>query len=146
MNMNFFKVSRPALLLFDGFIWTCAGINILRIGIHTWIDGSSRWYLVAALAVAVFLAFNAMFTSIVWKNVTRVGGMEKKVFFWKMMPLKSWIILAFMMTLGITLRSSGIASPFFIAFFYCGLGTALMRSGIKYIVSGIDSYVKEKNN
>lgn len=141
--MTLFKVRHWMLYLLDGIIWTGAGVNILRIGITTWAGGSFRWYVAAIASIAILMAFGAMFSSIVRKNRTRIDAMEdEKVFFWKMMPLKSWIILAFMMTLGIMLRSSGIASDFFIAFFYCGLGTALLSSGIRYIVTAARSLTK----
>jgi len=141
--MTLFKVRHWMLYLLDGIIWTGAGINILRIGIGTWADGAFRWYFAALPAIAILAAFSAMFRSIVRKNIARIDSMEEdRIFFWRMMPPRSWVILAFMMSLGIFLRSSGLASDFFIAFFYCGLGTALLCSGINYIVKATHSITK----
>ena len=40
--------------------------------------------------------------------------------------------MAFMMTFGIGLRVSGICPDIFIAFFYTGLGAALITAGINF--------------
>ncbi|MBQ0127984.1 MAG: hypothetical protein KBS80_08380 [Bacteroidales bacterium] len=50
---------------------------------------------------------------------------------------KPMAILLFMMSLGITLKLTGMASVFFIAFFYCGLGAALSEAALTYIIKGI---------
>ena len=42
--------------------------------------------------------------------------------------------MAFMMTLGITLRRFGGLPEFFFAFFYTGLGTALSVAGIRFLI------------
>ena len=48
--------------------------------------------------------------------------------------LKGYLMMVFMMGLGITLRRSHLLSDFFFAFFYTGLGTALSISGLRFIV------------
>ena len=40
--------------------------------------------------------------------------------------------MAFMMTLGIVLRTGGLAPKQFIAFFYTGLGASLLVAGIRF--------------
>ena len=45
-------------------------------------------------------------------------------------------MMAFMMTLGIVLRSSGLLPDEFFAFFYTGLGTSLSIAGILFLISG----------
>ena len=59
---------------------------------------------------------------------------EDRVPFWKFFDTKGYLIMAFMMTMGIGLRSSGIAPTWFIAFFYAGLGIALALSGCCFLV------------
>lgn len=46
--------------------------------------------------------------------------------------MKSFIIMAFMMSFGIIVRVNNLASESFIAFFYTGLGFALLLSGLKF--------------
>lgn len=129
------------LLIANGLIWSFPGIKILLGGIDAVRECGKP--VVILLALLVFTGFHFMFRSIVRKNVLRVGSMtEDRVAFWKMMPLKSWLILLFMMSLGIALKLTGIASVFFIAFFYCGLGTALSEAALTYIIKGILKWIR----
>lgn len=57
------------------------------------------------------------------------GGLH---FFLKFFDVKSFIIMAVMMTGGIWLRSSGVAPDRFIAFFYTGLGASLLLAGLLF--------------
>ena len=50
----------------------------------------------------------------------------------KLFDFRSFIIMAFMMTLGIVLRTGGLAPKQFIAFFYTGLGASLLVAGIRF--------------
>ena len=45
---------------------------------------------------------------------------------------RSFAIMAFMMTGGIALRSSGLAPEQFIAFFYTGLSASLLLAGLLF--------------
>jgi len=137
----------PKWLLFlaNGFIWGIPGNNLLNIGIHTWKDGldAPKHLLLAGLALLTFIAFLFMFRAIVLKNIKRIEAMEEdRIPFWDMMPLRTWIVLAFMIALGITLKVTGIAPAFFTAFFYCGLGTALALAGIRYFVQAARQLIK----
>ena len=53
-------------------------------------------------------------------------------FFLKYFDVKSFIIMAVMMTGGIWLRSSGVAPDWFISFFYSGLDTSLLLAGLLF--------------
>lgn len=133
-----FDVPKPWLLVCNGLIWGAAGVNILRLGIVSWISAKPDVLLPAALAVLIFLSFHFMFTSIVKKNVQRLRGLEAtRLPIWQMMPLKSWLTLGFMMSLGIALKVTGAASAYFMAFFYTGLGTALTESGLRYLLHAL---------
>lgn len=48
---------------------------------------------------------------------------------YRFMSLKGYLIIIFMMTLGISLRSIGSIPDGFFAFFYTGLGSALFLAG-----------------
>lgn len=51
---------------------------------------------------------------------------------WHFFDLKSYIIMAVMMSGGIWLRSSGLVPDVFIAVFYTGLGCALALAGVLF--------------
>ena len=75
-----------------------------------------------------------MFVKMLFKNVRRIRTIDEgKRRVWHMMPLRSYLIMAFMITLGVLLRRCPAIAPSFIASFYVGLGSALMLTGAIYI-------------
>ena len=73
---------------------------------------------------------------LVKKHSTRITAYEEeRQFFFKFFDVKSFAIMAFMMTGGIALRSSGIAPERFIAVFYTGLGASLLLAGVLFGVN-----------
>ena len=132
------RVSREVLFIIAGLVWLAAGINILIIGINSYgevLVGQSAplWALLLG-SVAIFAAFWMMFSRIVRKHTRRIidYGDEKQPF-WRFFDRNSYIIMAFMMTLGISLRAFHLVPVWFIAFFYTGLGLALALAGIGFL-------------
>lgn len=122
------------LLLIDGIIWLVAGLNVVKLGIQAWLtlDSTTIWIVVGCLLTLV--AFAIMFVRMVFKNTKRIRLIptsERKV--WNCMSLRSFLIMAFMIALGITLRHSPLVPRAFIASFYVGLGTALSIAGVIYL-------------
>ena len=126
------KVSKNTLLLIACIVWCFAGFNILRIGIIAYSNFLSP--INFALSLAVFAIFQVfIFGKLVKKHVTRINAYkENKQFFLKFFDVKSFIIMAFMMTFGIVLRATNIAPERFIAVFYTGLGSALALAGLLF--------------
>ena len=130
--MNIMKVKKNTLLLIACFVWTAAGFNILRIGIMAYASYLSLLNIILSAAVfGIFQYF--IFGRLVKKHTKRISDYEEeKHFFLKFFDLKSFIIMAFMMTGGIYLRTSGLGPERFIAVFYSGLGASLLLAGILF--------------
>ena len=126
------KLKRNILLLLACLIWSAAGFNILRIGLMAYpAYRAGINYLLSALAFVVFQVF--IFGKLVKKHTARIGAYEEKFhFFLKFFDKKSFAIMAVMVTVGIWLRSSGLAPERFIAFFYTGLGASLLLAGLLF--------------
>lgn len=126
------KVSKRTLLLLACLVWSIAGFNILRIGIQAYPAYCSvPNVLLSVLVFAVFQFF--IFGRLVRKHTTRIRSyMETRQFFLKFFDVRSFLIMAVMMTGGIYLRASGLAPERFIAVFYTGLGAALLLAGILF--------------
>lgn len=60
------------------------------------------------------------------------------------LTLKGYLIIAFMMTMGITLRRLGTIPEHFFAFFYTGLGSALFIAGLWPIISMAQKCIYEE--
>lgn len=120
------KVKRSTLLLIACLVWGAAGFNILRLGVLAYPAYLSVLnFVLSALVFAVFQYF--IFGRLVKKHTARITGYEEeRHFFLKFFDVKSFIIMAVMMSGGIWLRSSGIAV------FYTGLGASLLTAGIRF--------------
>lgn len=128
-----FQVKKQNLLTIAALVWVAAGVNILHIGLEAYAEGYVTT-LNKVLSVAVGLVFwFGTFYKLTKKHTQRIKNYEEQhQYFWHFFDLKSFIIMAIMMTGGIALRVSGIAPSVFIAIFYTGLGSALALAGILF--------------
>lgn len=124
-------VKKRTLLLLAAFVWLAAGVNIMRIGATAYVGHLS---IIAALgSVVVFVLFWRMFRRLVGKHTGRIRAFEsERQYFWRFFDARSFIIMAVMMTGGISIRTLHLAPDAFIAVFYTGLGTALALAGLAF--------------
>lgn len=134
-NGRLYEVSGKGLKFLAGLLWVTAGVNVVRMGVNSWLmlDDKADFWLIAGMLVT-FLAFGSMFYRLTVKNIKRIGEYPGKAAFWHCMSLKSYLIMAFMITFGVMLRNFTPTPPSFIAPFYCGLGTALFLAGVLYFI------------
>ena len=135
-----FKIRKNNLLLIAAIIWGTAGYNVVRIGVIAYSDHVNVWCISLSLVIyAVFQIF--VFGKMVRKHTSRITNYEEdRQFFLKFFDAKGFCIMAFMMTLGIGLRVSGICPEVFIAVFYTGLGLSLLTAGMLFFIN----YIKER--
>ena len=128
------SVQKQTLILIAGIVWAIAGFNIVRIGLVAY-QGNFTWWR-ALLSVAVYAVFQIfIFGKIVGKHTNRILQYEEeRQNFFRFFDTKSYLIMVFMMTLGIGLRVSGVVPNGFIAYFYTGLGASLLTAGVLFIV------------
>ena len=135
-----FKVHKNKLLLIAGFIWTIVGVNIIRIGIIAYTSYINVLNIILSIIICLtfqFLIFNKM----VIKHTQRIiAYKEDQQLIVHFFDVKSYCIMAFMMTFGIGLRVSGICPDVFIAVFYSGLGSSLLIAGLLFIIN----YIKKE--
>lgn len=139
------KVKKRTLLLIACLVWAAAGFNVLRLGILAYPGYLTALnLLLSAVVFAVFQHF--IFGRLVKKHSRRIAAyVDEKQFFWNFFDLKSFAIMAFMMTGGIWLRSSGLAPQRFIAVFYSGLGASLLLAGILFGRNYISSTMENES-
>lgn len=131
-------MTRRGLILLAAVVWCVAGFNVVRMGLQTWGALPSPHHpLLFVGAVATFVPFAAMFLKLTAKNVRRIAAFpERKNPFWQFMSPRSYLIMAFMIALGVVLRNFTATPRTFIAAFYVGLGSALFVAGMAYLVPG----------
>ena len=128
-------IKNKYLLLIAAIAWLIAGFNVLKIGVETYINYVTVINLL--LSLVVFLVFWIMvFSKLVKKHTLRISSYEsEKQWFYLFFDLKSFIIMAIMMTMGIVIRYYALLPAVFIAVFYTGLGSALALAGILFMVN-----------
>ena len=139
---NILPVSKRHLLLANAIVWGAPGVKILATGIQSyltlWPSKSIVW--LAAGTVLVLAGFIWMFNRIVKKYSDRIMDFrEKKKSILTFLPLRGWILILFMMCLGISLKFiPGIPKEFF-ASFYCCLGPALIAAAAQFFSRWIEA-------
>ena len=130
-----YGVNRQILLIIAGTVWIIAGGNIRRIGIVTWMNNSHDWMFKIGEATIVFLLFFVLiFKRLYYKHTRRIEQKkETRNCPFSFFDVKSWIIMIFMISLGITIRSFHLLPESFISVFYTGLSIALILTGILFI-------------
>jgi len=126
------KVKPENLLLIACIVWSIAGCNILIIGINAY--PAYLTFLNLLLSAVVFTVFQLfIFGKLVKKHHARILGYEdERQYFFKFFDVKSFVIMAIIMSGGIYMRVSGLVPDEFIAVFYSGLGASLLLAGILF--------------
>lgn len=124
-----FCVKKKTLLLIAGIVWMIAGFNVARLGVLSYLNIDRKWYMYI-MSIVVFLLFGIMFFKMSRKHTKRILGYEDYRPFWHFLNWKAYLIMACMMSGGIGFRAAGIFPEIFIAFFYSGLGLALVSAGV----------------
>ena len=120
-----------------GLVWLAAGVNIARLGFLSigQVDPVFIWAIVIG-AIVVFTLFHMnIFSKMVGKHSNRIANYEaEKIAIWRFFDKSGYIMMAIMMTGGISLRAFGLVPAWFVAFFYTGLGIALALSGVSFLI------------
>lgn len=137
------KVKKQNLLLLAGIVWMIAGFNVLRIGLETYAE--YRMIINYAITLMVFLVFWFMvFHKLTIKHTKRIHEFEEELqLFYKFFDLKSFLIMAFMISFGIIIRKFQLLPDRFIAVFYTGLGAALFMAGVLFTWNYIKIFKKK---
>ena len=140
-----FCISKRYLFIIAGIIWCFAGYNVLHVGLTAYNGGWRISHIL--IAGAVFVMFFIMFIRIVQNNSRRVMAFRaEKVGIFNALSGASYIMMVIMMTLGISVRYSGLVPMRWIQTFYTGLGAALIIAGLFLFVEYVKAAVGAKRD
>lgn len=133
------RVSKKYLPLFAGVVWGIAGSAVLTIGLPALIsDWKIPWLSILISAVIFALFFKFVFFRLFQKHIARIDAFEReKICAFAFFDVKGYIIMAFMITLGIVIRTTKILPPIYLGMLYTGLGFAMLGAAISFIVTFI---------
>lgn len=125
---------RKCLYLIAALIWGIPGITITLKGINAYsnIQPSQLWWLLVATACTVIFFF-CIFRRVTRRYIERIATLPDKCPSHQTFPPKGWILILFMMGLGITLKFIPGVPVQFTASFYTGLGPMLILSSLRFI-------------
>lgn len=135
------KTSRLWRAVFASLLWLISGSKVLGIAFGAW--SQTNHYSVYIWLIGAWIFFHILiFPPVVKRNLAYL--MERKALhpIYLCFRPATWLIMLFMMTLGIGLRYSGWVSDNFIAGFYTGLGIALLGC-MRYYLREIPALARE---
>lgn len=131
-----FRDIRPAadrrvLFIISGISWSIVGLMLCNTALG-WLDLNTKGFIFAFVGILVSLfAYYIGFSKIADRNIERISQMGEKVCIFAFQAWKSYILIAFMIGLGIFLRYLPI-NKYYLSVMYIGVGFSLFLSSIRY--------------
>ncbi|MCP3953712.1 MAG: hypothetical protein GY697_16060 [Desulfobacterales bacterium] len=127
------NASRPLLFLTAGLLWTLVGLWLCTLAI-IWLQASEieKGYLYILMGSALGLgAYLSLFLPIVRRNIERLKGLPEQSCFFAFQAWHSYLVIVFMVALGMILRHSTIPKHW-LAVVYMTIGSALLGASLHY--------------
>ena len=141
MNIDrILPVNKEHLLLMQVLFWLAPGIVITRKGILAMMAVSEvhpeRVWWLTLIAIVVVVSFSLMFNGFIIRYTNCILNFPtRKKSLLAFLDLHGYILITFMMCLGISLKNIPFLLQEFFAGFYPGLGLALAIAGVRYFAS-----------
>ena len=132
--MNFFKVSHTVHIALSAFLWSFFGLDMNYVA-SKWLVYFSNEVMINLIIIGVLLGLSMaifLFNKLVKKNIIRIKNLPEKSNILYFQSLKSYILIAFMIGLGITMRKSGLVPDYILCPMYITIGVALFTSSFIY--------------
>lgn len=124
-------MNKKYLLLPAGFTWMGVGIMLCSMA-YRWLSKASHPYPFALMGViAGVIIYRFGFVRLARKNIDRISALEGRHCLFSFITFRSYILVIFMITVGITLRHSHIHKDL-LSLIYNGIGLGLAISSISY--------------
>jgi len=126
-------VTKSWLIAIAGLMWTGVGLMLCRLA-YNWLAVINRGMAASLGLLGVLLAVAAYhfgFSKIARKNIKRISLLVEKTCIFAFQTWKAYLIIGFMITLGIILRNSAIPKQY-VAIIYTTIGGAILLSSFHY--------------
>lgn len=128
-----FTVAKMWLFMLAGLMWSGVGLMLCSLAFRWLVDlhaFTALWAGLSGLVVSL-VVYRFGFLRIAEKNINRLHAFLEKVSPFAFMSAKSYLLVVFMMALGIALRTSPIPRVY-LAMLYITIGAALFLSSLHY--------------
>lgn len=135
MTLNSLKpaVTKSWLIALAGLMWTAVGMTLCRLA-YNWLAVINRGMATSLGLLGVVMAVAAYhfgFSKIARKNMKRLCLLTERTCVFAFQTWKGYLIIGFMITLGIILRNSAIPKQY-LAITYTTIGGAIFLSSFHY--------------
>ena len=134
-NLNKFtpRIKSSILLILAGILWFSVGLMLCNFAYHWMLhyEGKYTIFIVISGIILAVLFARFKFKKFADKNIKRIKEKGDKSCFFSFMSWQTYIVVAFMMTMGIILRHSSLPKEY-LSILYIGIGGALFLSSFGY--------------
>ncbi len=135
MTLNSLKpaVTKSWLIAVAGLMWTGVGVMLCRLA-YVWLGAINSGMAASLGLLGVVMAVAAYyfgFSKIAQKNIKRLCLVTERTCVFAFQTWKGYLIIGFMITLGIILRNSTIPKQY-LAILYTTIGGAIFLSSLHY--------------
>ena len=132
------RIKRIFLYFIAAFIWGIPGFILTMKGVRAYsmLPAQKLWWLLL-ITVFVLIGFFFMFRGIVDRYSRRISSLPDPVSPLQTFPLRGWILILCMTSLGLVLKQIPLIPAEFTASFYSGLGPMLLWAAYRFVRNGI---------
>jgi len=139
-------VPRRFLFAIAGLLWTVAGILVCIRGI-IWLEElrfeAALPIGIAAVIVAI-VVYSVLFSRVVQNNISRIVELPERVCIFAFTPWRGYIMIALMITAGITLRNSPIPHSY-LCLPYTSMGGMLLAGSVRFYREFLHAIISVKS-
>ncbi|MGC9151820.1 MAG: hypothetical protein ACP5F6_08685 [Microbacter sp.] len=135
------------LLIVAALVWMMAGLILFWRGV-VYFQLIKGWPIaLIGSVIGGLLFFKGLFVRISSKHIVRIVEMEtERPNVFQFFNLKSYILMFFMILLGISIRKSGLFPLYDLSFFYFFMGIPLFLSSLRFIRAWLIAFVDVEIN
>lgn len=125
-------VPRSMLPIIAGTMWCGVGL-MLSVMAFRWLSvySGNVWLFAVTGVVFALIMRRFSFLKITGRNLDRIAQLPARACIFSFISWRSWLLVIFMITLGITLRNSAMPKQY-LSVIYLGIGIGLLLSGMRY--------------
>ena len=132
-------VPKRVLLFVAALVWTFAGSMLLFRGLKMLDPGSHLLWLQLLCALSCGIVFYLkMFARLSLKHTLRILNMNEELpCLFSFFNFRSYLMMVLMISMGVTLRTTGWVATVYLAFLYLMMSVPLLISSVRFYYTGI---------
>lgn len=126
-------IDKKFLIALSGITWSVVGVILCKLAVD-WLSVVNSKNAIGLGSTGIILSLlihHFGFLRIVNRNIDRIHTLKDKICIFAFQPMKSYLIVIIMITIGIILRHSSIPKHY-LSVIYIGFGGAMLLSSIRY--------------